>query len=140
MAMTIGHEPEERHWWEGQDRCRLRSAHRHSRSASPLRPQPPPDPWPAAGPDVRRTGPPAVPAGLAVDDPVTALWCLDLASGEERLLADPRALLDGAPEVIPPAERRRRERMRESARGIVAYSADAAGTVVVFALSGRLFA
>jgi dipeptidyl-peptidase-4 len=30
--------------------------------------------------------------------------------------------------------------MRESARGIVAYSADAAGTVVVFALSGRLFA
>jgi dipeptidyl-peptidase-4 len=77
---------------------------------------------------------------LAADDPDTALWSLDLGTGQERLLADPRALLDGADEVIPAAELRRRERLRESARGIVAYSADAAGTVAVFALSGRLFA
>jgi dipeptidyl-peptidase 4 len=76
---------------------------------------------------------------LAVDDPATALWSLDLRGGQERLLADPRALLGGADEVIPAAELARRERMRESARGIVAYSADAAGQTAVFALSGRLF-
>jgi dipeptidyl-peptidase 4 len=77
---------------------------------------------------------------LAADDPATALWSLDLRNGQERLLADPRALLAGAEEVIPAAELARRERMRESARGIVAYSADAAGQSAVFALSGRLFA
>src|SRR5215472_3195331 len=76
---------------------------------------------------------------LAADDPVTALWSLDLRTGTERLLADPRALLGGADEEIPAAELRRRERLRESARGIVAYSADAAGAAAVFALSGRLF-
>jgi dipeptidyl-peptidase 4 len=77
---------------------------------------------------------------LAADDPATALWSLDLRNGQERLLADPRALLGGVDEVIPAAELARRERMRESARGIVAYSADAAGQSAVFALSGRLFA
>jgi dipeptidyl-peptidase 4 len=76
---------------------------------------------------------------LAADDPVTALWSLDLGTGQERLLADPRVLLDGAAEAIPAAELSRRERMRESARGIVAYSADAAGRAAAFALSGRLF-
>src|ERR1700722_20667112 len=77
---------------------------------------------------------------LAADDPVTGLWSLDPATGEERLLADPRALLDGEPELIPAAEQRRRERMRETARGIVAYTLDSAGRRAVFALSGRLFA
>jgi dipeptidyl-peptidase 4 len=76
---------------------------------------------------------------LAADDPATALWSLDLHNGQERLLADPRALLGGADEIIPAAELARRERMRESGRGIVAYSADAAGEAAVFALSGRLF-
>jgi dipeptidyl-peptidase 4 len=66
---------------------------------------------------------------LAADDPATALWSLDLGVGEERLLADPRVLLAGAAEVIPAAELRRRERLRESARGIVAYSTDSAGRV-----------
>jgi dipeptidyl-peptidase 4 len=76
---------------------------------------------------------------LAADDPATALWSLDLSTGEERMLADPRALLGGAAEVIPAAELRRRERLRESARGIVAYSTDSAGRLAAFALSGRLF-
>jgi hypothetical protein len=48
---------------------------------------------------------------VAADDPVTALWSLDLGAGSERLLADPRVLLDGAAEVIPAAEPRRRERL-----------------------------
>jgi len=76
---------------------------------------------------------------LAADDPNTALWSCDLGTGEERLLADPGVLLDGEAEVIPAAELRRRERLRESARGIVAYSADSAGRLAAFALSGRLF-
>ena len=76
---------------------------------------------------------------LAIDDPATALWSLDLGTGEERLLADPSVLLGGAAEVIPAAELRRRERLRESARGIVAYSADTGGRLAAFALSGRLF-
>ena len=76
---------------------------------------------------------------LAADDPVTGLWSLSLATGEEQLLADPRELLAGRPEQIPAAELRRRERMRESARGIVAYSTSADGRLAAFALSGRLF-
>ena len=77
---------------------------------------------------------------LAADDPVTALWSLNVETGREHLLADPRQLLAGAPEEIPAAELSRRERLRESARGIVAYSASADGRLVAFALSGRLFA
>jgi dipeptidyl-peptidase-4 len=76
---------------------------------------------------------------LAADDPVTGLWSLDIETGREQLLADPRQLLAGAPEGIPAAELSRRERLRESARGIVAYSTSADGRLVAFALSGRLF-
>jgi dipeptidyl-peptidase-4 len=75
----------------------------------------------------------------AGDDPVTCLWELDLASGEERLVADPRAL--GADEEnLPPEERARRERVRESAAGIVAYATDRAAGLAVFALSGQVYA
>jgi dipeptidyl-peptidase 4 len=77
---------------------------------------------------------------LAPDDPVTGLWALSIRTGEERLLADPRELLAGAPEEISVAESQRRERMRESARGIVAYSLGDDGRLAVFGLSGRLFA
>ncbi|HEY6492117.1 MAG TPA: prolyl oligopeptidase family serine peptidase [Trebonia sp.] len=74
----------------------------------------------------------------AGDDPVTCLWELDLASGEERLVADPRAL--GADEEnLPPQERARRERVRETAAGIVAYATDRSSTIAVFALSGQVF-
>jgi dipeptidyl-peptidase-4 len=76
---------------------------------------------------------------LAADDAVTGLWSLDLANGAERLLADPRELLGGAPEVVPAAELARRERMRETGRGIVAYSLGADGRRAAFMLSGRLF-
>jgi len=74
----------------------------------------------------------------AGDDPVTCLWELDVATGTERLVADPRAL--GADEEnLPPEERARRERVRETAAGIVDYATDRAGTVAVFALSGQVF-
>ncbi|MFP5022094.1 prolyl oligopeptidase family serine peptidase [Pseudonocardia phyllosphaerae] len=74
-------------------------------------------------------------------DPVTCLWSLDAATGEERLLVDP-AQLDGLPgeEDLPAAERARRERVREQAGGVVGYTTDAAVETAVFALSGRPFA
>ncbi|MEM8620841.1 MAG: prolyl oligopeptidase family serine peptidase [Actinomycetota bacterium] len=76
----------------------------------------------------------------AGDDPVTALWVLDVETGQERCVADPRALLgDPSDDALPAAERARRERTREGAGGITGYATDAAATVVAFALSGRLF-
>ena len=75
-------------------------------------------------------------------DPVTCLWTLDLATGAERLVADPLALdaaLDSADENLPPEERARRERSREQAGGIVGYATDRRVTTAAFALSGRLY-
>jgi dipeptidyl-peptidase-4 len=76
------------------------------------------------------------------EDPVTCLWRLDLADGgegRERLAADPAASWNFGPGDVPEAERVRRERARERAAGIVAYSADADCRTVVFALDGRLW-
>ena len=89
---------------------------------------------------------------------------LDVAAGVERLVADPRHLTDpsggdggeegtghdggdGGEEGtdhdgggdMPAAERARRERVRETAEGIVSYDADEALTGAVFALEGRLW-
>ena len=73
------------------------------------------------------------------DDPVSCLWQADTATGEERLVADPRAL--GADdENLPPQERARRERLRETGSGIVAYATDRRHTLAVFALSGQVYA
>ncbi len=73
------------------------------------------------------------------DDPVTCLWEADAATGAERLVADPAAL--GAEEEnLPPEERARRERVRETAAGIVSYATDAAQHLAVFALSGQVYA
>ena len=71
-------------------------------------------------------------------DPVTCLWQLDVASGTERLVADPTAL-NAADEDLPPEEKARRERAREQSGGIVSYAADAGLRTVVFSLSGRVF-
>jgi dipeptidyl-peptidase 4 len=70
-------------------------------------------------------------------DAVTCLWSLDVGTGEERVVADPRTLEAGSDEDLPPEERARRERAREQAGGIVAYSTDRAGALAAFALSGR---
>jgi dipeptidyl-peptidase-4 len=75
------------------------------------------------------------PAG---DDPLTSLWMLDIASGEERLVCDPRELGLGDA-AVPAAELTRRERVRESADGIVAFSADPRLERSVFALNGALY-
>jgi dipeptidyl-peptidase-4 len=72
-------------------------------------------------------------------DRASALWVLDLTDGTERVAADPRVLLDGAEEHLPPEERARRERSREGGAGVVAYATDATVELASFALSGRLF-
>ena len=72
-------------------------------------------------------------------DPVTCLWTLDVETGAERLVADPRTL-GGDERDLPPEERARRERVREQAGGIVTYATDADLTVAVFGWSGRVFA
>ncbi|HET7311740.1 MAG TPA: prolyl oligopeptidase family serine peptidase [Mycobacteriales bacterium] len=69
-------------------------------------------------------------------DARTGLWVLE-PSGEERLLVDPTRLGDS--DDIPAEERARRERARETASGVVAYSADAAGRVVAFAVAGEVW-
>jgi dipeptidyl-peptidase-4 len=70
-------------------------------------------------------------------DPVTCLWTIDTASGEERLIADPAALASAGD--VPAAERARRERAREQAGGIVGYATDRDGSLAAFALAGQLF-
>ncbi|KUL37437.1 peptidase S9 [Streptomyces sp. NRRL F-4489] len=67
------------------------------------------------------------------------LQVLDPGSGKEFTAADPRALLAGAEEELPPEERARRERTREGSGGIVGYAVDAAVELAAFTLSGRLF-
>ena len=73
------------------------------------------------------------------DDPVSCLWEAAAGTGAERLVADPRAL--GADdENLPPEERARRERVRETGSGIVAYATDERHALAVFALSGQVYA
>lgn len=72
-------------------------------------------------------------------DPVGCLWSLDVASRQERLIVDPRTLLQSDDEELSIAERARRERARESMAGIVGYSIDNDGRYATFPLSSRLW-
>ena len=73
-------------------------------------------------------------------DPLTCLWLFDVGTGTERLIADPAVLSAAGDEDLPPEEKRRRERAREQAGGIVSYAVDAALRTAVFSLAGRVFA
>ncbi len=73
------------------------------------------------------------------DDPVTCLWVLDVASGEEHLLVDPLTLDVPGEEDLPPEEKARRERVREQSGGVVDYATDRAVGTAAFVLSGRAF-
>ncbi len=79
----------------------------------------------------------------AGDDPVTCLWVLDLATGEERCVFDPRTSEhrpgETADAELDQAERARRERTRELALGVVSYATDRHLNRAVFAQWGRLF-
>ncbi|MFD9427084.1 MULTISPECIES: prolyl oligopeptidase family serine peptidase [unclassified Streptomyces] len=72
-------------------------------------------------------------------DRTNRLWVLDPATGEERMAADPEALLGGSAERLSPQERARRERTREGSAGIVGYAVDAAAELAAFALSGKVY-
>lgn len=72
-------------------------------------------------------------------DRSTCLEVLDLATGEERRVADPRQLLGAAEEELAAEERARRERAREAAGGIVAYATDRAVRRAAFPLSGQVW-
>ncbi|HVV09246.1 S9 family peptidase [Amycolatopsis sp.] len=67
-----------------------------------------------------------------------SLWELDLESGAETKVVDAAELLPGE-EKLPPEERARRERSRESAGGVVGYATDAESRIAAFSLSGKLF-
>lgn len=71
-------------------------------------------------------------------DRVNRLVVLDVSTGTERVVVDPAALLSGD-EDLPPEERARRERMRETTGGVTAFATDRAVTMATFALSGQLY-
>jgi dipeptidyl-peptidase-4 len=69
------------------------------------------------------------------------LFEFDVATGTEIVLADPRQLqASGTTESLPPEERARRERSRESGAGIVDFSVDETRRWAAFALSGQIWA
>ncbi|MFC9249240.1 alpha/beta fold hydrolase [Streptomyces sp. NPDC057136] len=72
-------------------------------------------------------------------DRTNRLWVLDPSTGEERVAADPEALLGGSAEKLSPQERARRERSREGSAGIVGYAVDGAAELAAFALSGKVY-
>ncbi|MBK1788789.1 S9 family peptidase [Prauserella cavernicola] len=67
-----------------------------------------------------------------------SLWQLDLRTDTESKIVDAAELLPGE-EELPPEERARRERARETSGGVVGYAVDEAFSVVAFPLSGRLY-
>jgi len=74
----------------------------------------------------------------AGDDPETCLWVLDVATGAERLVADPEVLgasLAGETDQ----EKARRERVREQALGIVSFACDASQRLAAFTLAGQVW-
>lgn len=70
---------------------------------------------------------------------VQDLYAFDTATGEERVLLTADQILRGAEEQLTAEERARRERMRETARGITSYQISKDGRRILVPLSGRLF-
>ncbi len=71
-------------------------------------------------------------------DPVTCLFALDVATGEERMIADPLQIGKAGAEDDP-IEKARRERVRERAAGIVAFGTDRNAAMATFALAGTVY-
>ncbi len=80
--------------------------------------------------------------GRADDVGQQDLWAYDLATGanqgQGKILVSSTDLL-GAPEILSSEEKNRRERMRETAKGIIAYSWDSKGKQILFPLGGDVY-
>ena len=70
-------------------------------------------------------------------DPVNMLWVLDVEGAAERLVLDPRNIPADL-SALTEEEKRRRERAREGAGGVVSYSCDADVTRAVTVLGGQV--
>jgi len=70
------------------------------------------------------------------EDTADALWVFDVATGTERLVADPSRLSSDGD--LPDAERALRERLRLSAGGIGSYATDPQARIAAFAVGGAL--
>ncbi|MFD5069530.1 prolyl oligopeptidase family serine peptidase [Streptomyces sp. NPDC058369] len=77
--------------------------------------------------------------GTSGTDPVSRLWLYE--DGAERLLADPLGpgFAQEEPGEVPPEERARRERARETSSGVVSYATDAPVRLAAFALAGTVW-
>jgi len=67
------------------------------------------------------------------------LFEYNIATGNERTLLTARQILAGAAEHLSPEERARRERMRQTVRGIAGYRLSKDGNQILLSLSGRLY-
>lgn len=72
-------------------------------------------------------------------DVVQNLYSYDVATGEEKVLLTAERLLGGQDEKLTPEEKARRERMRQSSRGIISYSLSEDGKRIVVPLGGKVF-
>ncbi len=69
--------------------------------------------------------------------PALSMWKLDTATGEERRLVDPSELGTDDHDLTP-EEAARRERVRESAGGVVSYSTARSTALATFVLGGSI--
>jgi dipeptidyl-peptidase-4 len=72
-------------------------------------------------------------------DRVHDLYAFDVASGEERIVFTAESILRGAEERLSAEEKARRERARQSARGIASFELSPDDRWILVPLSGRLF-
>ncbi len=72
-------------------------------------------------------------------DRAQSLWAWDVATGVEHEVATSPRLTAGAAETLTPEERARRERLRQTARGLTAFQLSRDGQLVLVPYSGRLF-
>lgn len=71
-------------------------------------------------------------------DAINKLWLRDIASSRETCIADPQKIRN-ATSGMTPAERARRERLREGAGGITGYTVSSDFSRATFSLGGQLF-
>lgn len=72
-------------------------------------------------------------------DRVHDLYVFDIASGRERVLFTAKSVLKGAEEHLSAEEQARRERSRQSARGIASFELSSDDRHILVPLAGRLF-